>query len=88
MDAEADGHPPLAVGAAEPVVHVPDAYQITQALTELKVITDFRAPDVIRLAASPLFTRFVDVWDGFGRLLEVMDRETYRRFPDHRSGVT
>ena len=66
----------------------PEAYRITQALNELKVVADFRAPDVIRLAASPLYTRFVDVWDAFGRLLEVMDRETYQRFPADRSGVT
>lgn len=27
------------------------------------VVTDFRPPDVIRIAPVPLYTRFVDVWD-------------------------
>jgi kynureninase len=28
------------------------------------VLTDYRAPDVIRFGLSPLTTRFAEVWDG------------------------
>jgi kynureninase len=28
------------------------------------VVTDFRAPDLVRVGCSPLTTRFVDVHDG------------------------
>lgn len=46
-------------------VRHPDARRLVPALAhDHKVITDFRAPDVIRLGCSPLTTRFVDVWSG------------------------
>lgn len=66
----------------------PDGYQISQALIDRNVIVDFRAPDVIRFGASPLYTRFVDVWDAIDRLRTVMAEQAYRRFPRQRSGVT
>jgi kynureninase len=47
----------------------PDAWQICRALIErADVIPDFRGPDSIRLGVPPLYTRFVDVWDGVDRL--------------------
>lgn len=35
------------------------------------VVTDYRPPDVVRLAPAPLTTRFVDVWDAMDRLRAV-----------------
>ncbi|MGI9611098.1 MAG: kynureninase, partial [Acidimicrobiia bacterium] len=66
----------------------PDGYRIAQALIESNVIPDFRAPDVVRLGVAPLYTRFVDVWDAFERLREIMDTEAHLAFTDERSGVT
>lgn len=63
-------------------------YQITQALIDRDVIPDFRAPDVIRFGVSPLYTRFVDVWEAFARLRDIMESEAFRQFPSGRSGVT
>jgi kynureninase len=65
-----------------------DGYRITRALIDRKVVPDFRAPDVIRFGAAPLYTRFVDVWDGFARLRAVMEDGSYRRLPAERSGAT
>jgi kynureninase len=43
-----------------------------QALIARKVIGDFRAPDVLRFGFTPLYLRFVDVWDAVEHLREVM----------------
>jgi kynureninase len=48
------------------------AYAIVQALIARKVIGDFRAPDVLRFGFTPLYLRFVDVWDAVEHLREVM----------------
>ena len=39
-----------------------------RSIERADVIPDFRAPDSIRFGLSPLYTRFVDVWDGIDRL--------------------
>jgi len=50
----------------------PDGLAISRALREgRRVITDFRAPDAIRLAVSPLVTRFTEVWDAVEAIREV-----------------
>jgi kynureninase len=41
----------------------PQAFQLCQALIEVGVISDFRAPDVIRFGLTPLYLRFADVWN-------------------------
>ena len=41
----------------------PDARALVDALADDGVVADHRAPDIVRLAAAPLHTRFVDLWD-------------------------
>ncbi len=48
-------------------------HAIMQALIARNVIGDFRAPDLLRFGFTPLYTRFVDVWDGVEQLREVLD---------------
>jgi kynureninase len=47
-------------------------YAVMQALIARGVIGDFRAPDILRFGFTPLYTRFVDVWDAVDRLTQVM----------------
>jgi len=56
----------------------PEGYGIVQALIERGVIGDFRAPDVCRFGFTPLYVRFVDVYDAVERLVEVMGSGMYR----------
>jgi kynureninase len=62
------------------------AYEIVQALIARGVIGDFRAgdgradglPDILRFGVTPLYTRFVDVWDAVEHLRAVMATEEWR----------
>ena len=50
-------------------IYHPEAAQIARGLRdEMKVIPDYRAPNSIRLAISPLPTSYVEVFDGFERI--------------------
>lgn len=56
----------------------PDAKQIAAAMRVLtKTIPDYRAPDSIRLAISPLPTSYTEVWDGFDRLRDLVSSGRY-----------
>ena len=72
------------------------AYAIVQALIARGVVGDFRAgdaatgsADILRFGVTPLYTRFVDVWDAVDQLAEVMASEEWRepRFGE-RQAVT
>jgi kynureninase len=59
------------------LVH-PEAKRISIALRQFAaVIPDYRVPDSIRLAISPLPTSFVEVWDGFERLRDLVATKRY-----------
>jgi kynureninase len=60
----------------------PHARQIAAAMRTLtKTIPDFRVPDSIRLAISPLPTSYTEVWDGFDRLRDLVASEAYLNVP-------
>jgi kynureninase len=46
-----------------------EGYKVVRALIDLaNVLPDFRAPDRVRLGFAPIYTRYVDVWDGLDRM--------------------
>ncbi|MEE4350213.1 MAG: kynureninase [Pacificimonas sp.] len=51
----------------------PEAYAIIQALKELDVIGDFRAPDIMRLGLTPLYQRYQDIVEFVHRLEKVCE---------------
>ena len=67
----------------------PEARQIATAMRTLtKTIPDYRVPDSIRLAISPLPTSYTEVWDGMDRLRDLVESRRYRSVPDMVSRVT
>jgi kynureninase len=69
--------------------HDTGGYPMMQALIARGVIGDFRAPDILRFGFTPLYTRFVDLWDAVEHLSRVLDSGEWRapRFAV-RSAVT
>ena len=70
------------------LVH-PDAAQICVAMrTMSNVIPDYRTPNSIRLAISPLPTSYVEIWDGFERMRDLVASGRYKEAKEGGSRVT
>ena len=70
------------------LVH-PDAAQICVALRTISnVIPDYRTPNSIRLAISPLPTSYVEIWDGFERMRDLVASGRYKEVAEGGSRVT
>jgi kynureninase len=66
-----------------------DAKKIAAALRTVKnVVPDFRAPNSVRLAISPLPTSYTEVYDGFARLRDLVESREYLNIEDNGSRVT
>jgi kynureninase len=55
----------------------PHGDAVMAALIARGVVGDYREPEIMRFGFTPLYTRFVDVWDAVAILKEVLDREDY-----------
>ena len=67
----------------------PDAARICVALREFAdVIPDYRTPNSIRLAIAPLPTSYVEVWDGFARIRDLVASRQYEKIETTDSRVT
>ena len=70
------------------LVH-PDAAQICVAMRTISnVIPDYRTPNSIRLAISPLPTSYVEIWDGFERMRDLVASGRYKEAKEGGSRVT
>ncbi len=61
----------------------PEGYAMMQALIAEAVIGDFRAPDILRFGMTPLYVRYVDVWDAVDVLVRVLENRTWDR-PEYK----
>ena len=56
-----------------------NGFAIMQALIADNVMGDFRAPDIVRFGFTPLYTRYVDVWDAVMRLKNIMENDLWKK---------
>lgn len=60
------------------LAHPTQGYAMVQALIARGVVGDFRAPQVLRFGFTPLYLRFVDVWDAVEHLRLMLRHEEWR----------
>ncbi len=58
-------------------LHCPEGYAAMQALIAHGVIGDFRAPDLIRFAFTPLYIGYSEVWDAVDILARILDERLW-----------
>ncbi|MEO8439109.1 MAG: kynureninase [Spartobacteria bacterium] len=66
----------------------PEAQSISMALRARGVVPDFRKPDVIRFAPSPLYNTFSELWEAIQILKEITATRAHDEFATSRSLVT
>lgn len=66
-----------------------EGYRINRCLIEeMKVLPDFREPDIIRLGLSPLYNTFTETWEMVDRIRRVVEGNQYENYPRERLPVT
>jgi kynureninase len=63
-------------GSQVSIAH-PHGYAVMQALIARGVIGDYREPEIMRFGFTPLYTRFVDVWEAVAILQDILDNKKY-----------
>lgn len=63
-------------GSQVSLIH-PHAYAVMQALIARGIIGDYREPGIMRFGLTPLYTRFVDLWDAVEGLRDILDQQAY-----------
>jgi kynureninase len=56
-----------------------DAYPLGRALIARGVIGDFRPPDILRVGLTPLYMRYVDIYDAVEAIHDVLTSGVWRR---------
>ena len=65
----------------------PEGARLCRALKDAGVITDFRPPDIVRLAPVPLYNTFEECHETVDRLGRILAERTYLNYPTERALV-
>jgi len=70
-------------------IHHVDAEKIARGLRiDKNVIPDYRVPNCIRLAISPLINSYEEIWEGFIRIADYVKSGDYQLLGEAKSSVT
>jgi kynureninase len=70
-------------------IHHIDAEKIARGLRiDKNVIPDYRVPNCIRLAISPLTNSYEEIWEGFIRIADYVKSRDYKLLGEAKSSVT
>jgi kynureninase len=62
--------------------------RISEALRARGVISDYRPPNIIRIAPVPLYNTYCEIWRVVQHLREIIDKKEYEKFPGERKMVS
>jgi kynureninase len=65
-------------GSQVSLIH-PQGYAIMQALIARNIVGDFRAPDHLRFGFTPLYLKYVDLWDTVEALVDIMANDHWNQ---------
>lgn len=66
------------------ITRTEEVFRINEALKNKGVVPDFRPPDLIRIAPSPLYNTYREIWQVVQYLKEIVDNREYTDFSDDR----
>jgi len=65
-----------------------ESMRISEASRVRGVVSDFRPPNVIRVAPIPLYNTYCEIWKVVQHLKEIVDKKEYERFPKERKEIS
>jgi kynureninase len=65
-----------------------EGMRISEALRARSVVSDFRPPNVIRIAPAPLYNTYHEVWRLAQHLKAIVDKKEYEKYSKHRKTVS
>jgi kynureninase len=68
--------------------HPTEAWRISEALKAHNIVTDFRSPDIIRIAPVALYNTFEEVWKVIHTMKDIFDNEEFKKFDTARKPVS
>ncbi|MFO8236117.1 MAG: kynureninase [Bacteroidales bacterium] len=70
------------------LTHPEEAFRINEALKNRGVVPDFRPPEIIRIAPSPLYNTYNEIWEVVNHLKLIIDNEEYKQFSQQRDAIS
>ena len=65
-----------------------EALRISEALRARNIVPDFRPPNIIRTAPTPLYNTYYEIWKFTQHMKEIIDQKEYEKFPKKRKMIT
>jgi kynureninase len=65
-----------------------EGLRITEALRSRGVIPDFRPPNIVRIAPTPLYNTYHEIWRVVQHLRDIIEKKEYERFSQERKAIS
>ncbi|MBT6338354.1 MAG: kynureninase [Desulfobacula sp.] len=69
------------------IEHEEEAVRISKSLLNNRIIPDFRPPNIIRIAPTPLYNTYHEVWEVVQTLKKIIDTKEYKNYSTNRKPV-